>query len=320
MGGVNNLGTSMSFKGTLVKTKIDLGKASVSRGVGVVALGHECLMFGGFTGDGERHRVHRYDRLKRKWKSVLPRNREKSFGSIRMTFVVDDILYAYVWYGNAYKHGFLALDLILMEEWVAVGKGSLMQAGFGASGCYVALRNEGVLFGGPQSNVVVYNVERSSWYSPEVSGTLPSPRKHCATCCVGQRMFIVGGHIPEGNDNVLDLHILTMYGTRFSWSTPVTTGAIPPKRSMFTATYASGRVFVYGGSGGYKRFDVYSIKQNRWYNGSSAEADAERGIVHFTSQLFGGNAVHAAVVVDGKLLIFGGSFGLAKIPLEIAPY
>ena len=318
MGDVNDLGTSLCFKGTLVKTANSPERTSVSRGVGVVALGHECLMFGGFTGDGEKHRVHRYDRLKKEWKSVLPRNQHKRFGSIRMTFVVDDILYAYVWYGNAYKHGFLALDLIHMEEWVAAGKGTLMQAGFGASGCYVALRNEGVLFGGPQSNVVVFNVERSSWYSPEMSGKPPSRRQHCATCCVGLRLFAIGG---QGRLlDSLDLHILTMQGTRFSWSTPVTTGFTPPKRSLFTATYASGRVFVYGGSGGYTCFDVYSIKQNRWYNGSSAGADVENGLIHFTSELDEGNAVHAAVVVDGKLFIFGGSSGMDKTPLEIAPY
>ena len=323
MGGGKNLATSLTFEGRLVNTSNNPFTGAFEYGIGVVLVGHECLMFGGFNGGG-KHRVYKFDIAKKKWSQFLPENRVDDFGSIAMTFVVDDRLYAYVWCRRIMQYMFVSLDLVLTEAWVRVGQNSCPQVGHGPSGAFVEATGEGVLFGGEKKNtdVFVYNVERSSWYPPKVSGTPPGPRKHHCTCCAGRRLFIVGGQLlplDEAHSNELSLHVLTIQGSRFAWSTPATIGRVPKKRYLFSATYFAGRIFVYGGNWGYRRFDIFSIRQSRWFNGVSSFADEEQGEVQFTSELEGGNAVHAAVVVNDKIFVFGGTKLVSKSPLEIAP-
>ena len=321
MSGSGDLGSSLSFMGKLVEAQNDPFKRSVEYGVGAVVVGHQCLMFGGYSGGGSKHRIYLYDRKKVEWTTVQPKNMHNRFGSIRMTFILDDILYACTWYQDANLHVFMALDLVAMEEWVPAGKDACPRTGFGTVGSFVEARNEGVLFGGEScsTDVYVYNVERSSWYSPKVSGAPPAPRRNHAACSFGHKLFILGGRLLEGRNSLgLDLHVLTMQGERFVWSSPVVAGQTPRERFLFTAAAARGRIFVYGGFAGPMNFDVYSIKKNCWYLGSQSANEIEARI-RFTNEYKKGNANNAMVVADGKLIVLGGNSLPAKTPLEIEP-
>ena len=321
MGDGNGLGTSLSFRGKLITPSNNPFYIERDWGMGAVLVGHECIVFGGHRGGETKHRVYKYDIVKNKWLAVLPNNESDSFGSVRATFIVDDLLYAFVWLNRYQNYAFMSLDLISMEEWVHAGKGPCVQPGFGTAGSYVEARNELVLYGGEDdTDISVYSLRRSSWHSPEASGNPPPTRYNHSTCCTGRNMFVIGGVTSGQQDSVLlDLYVLSMHRERFSWSTPVTSGGSPTKRHTFTATYAFGRIFVYGGFDGLTCFDVYSVKQNRWYIGTSRMTNNEEGKVHFTSELPEGNAFHAAVISSSKLLVFGGSTLSSKTPLEIAP-
>ena len=319
----------LSFMGKLVKTSNNPFRRDSEYGIGAVLLGHRCLVFGGFNGAGPKYCIYMYNIMKRKWTMTQPTNRYNQFGSIRLSFIVDDVLYGYSWYNASQRHIFMAINLISMDAWVPAGRDACAETGFGSSGQYIEARNEAVLFGGKKAStdIFVYDVARSSWYSPSVSGEPPSPRYNHGTCCTGLRMFILGGQdLPrlgngQGRAMQLDLHVLTMEGTRFVWSTPGIKSRAPPRRYLFAATCVPGRIFVYGGYGGLTRFDIYSIKQKRWYyyNGISGEADEEKGTVYFRSELLEDNANNAAVVCQGKLLIIGGTRLKASTPLEIIP-
>ena len=314
MGDVNDLETSMSFKASLVASS-NSPFHHMEYGMRVVMLGHTCLMFGGFSREGTGHRISKFDRVKKRWTGVTPKNRHCSFGSIRLGFIVDDLLYAYTWDNNVRNHCFMAVNVILMEEWIPAGKDTCPQTGFGTSGSYVEARNEAILFGGKKlsTEIFVYNVARASWYSPEVSGTPPKARYNHGTCCTGQKMFIVGGLGPVR----LDLHILDMRGNRFSWSTPVTNGYVPPRRTLFAVACNSHRIFIHGGYHARERFDMYSITENRWYKCLEGESSG-KGFISVQGYHLE-NTDHCMVVADKKLLIFGGYDLVAATPLQIDP-
>ena len=326
MGGGSDLGTSFSFRGKLVNASNDPFQSGVEYGAGAVLVGHKYLMFGGYNRSVGKHRVYIFDRVTNEWSTVLPQNVHNRFGSIRMTFIEGDVLYACTWYGRNRKHVFMALDMLSMEEWVPAGVNVCPNTGFGTSGSYIEARNEGVLFGGEKcgTEIFVYSVERSSWYSPKVTGTPPAPRRDHATCSIGLQMFVLGGRQVGGrNFGSLDLHVLSMEGARFLWSTPVSSGQAPRARNLFPALCVSGRIFVYGGYGVYdvaRCFEVYSLKENRWYNGTSDVTTEQEGIVHFMSDLEEVNANCTALVADDKLIVLGGNRLQPKTPLEITPY
>ena len=323
MEGSRGLGTSFSFYGKVIRTKNNPFENGAEYGVGTMLVGHKCLMFGGYNRSRDKHWVYVYDRVKKEWLVTMPANVHNWFGSIRMTFIVDDVLYACSWYQRHKRHVFMALNLVSMEEWVPVGKGLCPITGFGTRGSYIEARNEGVLFGGESrgTGVFVYNMERSSWYSPTVSGTPPTPRRNHATCSVGLKMFILGGEKFGASDNgTLDLHVLSMEGTRFVWSTPVTTGHASRTRRLFPATCASGRIFIFGGYGANTPFIVYSIKENHWYHGGSDMTSEEEGSIYYASELVEVNANGAMLVIHDKLLVFGGNALSPNTPVEITPF
>ena len=326
MRGDGDLGTSFSFKGQLLKVDGNPFTNEFQYGVGAVLVGCKCLMFGGYSGGGSKHRIYIYDRVQKAWTTTLPKNeRNGRFGSIRLIFIVDDVLYALTWNDTIKGHDFMALDLVSMGEWVSVGTTECPNTGFGTNGSYIEKRKEGIVFGGEsrRTDIFVYNVDRSSWYSPKVSGKPPVARRNHAACSTGQEMYVLGGErFRAGNYPIassLDLHVLTMRGSRFTWSTPVTSGPDMQGRYLFPAVCASGRIFAYGGMSGHKCFSIYSIKQRRWYRASSDEADEQKGGVHLTTDLPAGNGNSALLVVDNKLLVLGGNRLKARTPMEISP-
>ena len=317
------LETSFSFKGKLLVTSNVQFNSEREYGVGAVLVGNECLVFGGYSGGGMKHRIHKYNHVKKEWKSTLPENEYNRFGSVRLAFIVDDTLYAYVWHGAGNAHVFMSINLISMDEWVPTGRANCPQLGFGISGSFIESRNEAIMFGGKNQNpvVFVYNVHRSAWYSPKVSGRPPVSRESHATCSIGQRMFVIGGRLVRVRlDAGLDLHILTMSGKRFSWSTPLTTGRRPKGRFNLSATCVPGRIIMYGGyPGDVTRLIIYSTTEHRWYRGRESSAPNEKeGIIHFTSELNNGNSHHAAARVGDKLLVFGGFRMSSANVLEIS--
>ena len=315
------IGSAISFNGEVAQTSLNLFGLHLLYGVGAVLIGHRCVVFGGYARLVQNICI--YDTERRTWQSRQVRNGGRLQGRVRMAFVVDDVLYVYIWSSDKQKCRFVTLDLLLMKEWALGGTGACEQMAFGTAGSYMESRNEGVLFGG-QSNstdVLVYSVENRTWYRPKTRGSPPSARFNHTTCSQGEQMFVLGGRSVETEHafKSLELHVLTMRRQRFIWSTPKVTGYVPRGRFLFAAACISGRIFVFGGYNGYASFDIYSLRLNRWQTGSyKDDFDHNQGF-RFMSDWNRGTSDHVLVLTPQRLIVFGGFQLPISTPLHITP-
>ena len=244
-----------------------------------------------------------------------------------MSFLVNDLLYVYIWSRRYKEYTFLVLDLMLMEEWEDIGRGACPQLNYGTSGSFVEARNEAVLFGGRNeisekgaTDVHVYDVSSCKWYSPKAKGKPPAARYNHTTCCTGTKVFVLGGIYirPGGRFPTLVPSILSIRNSQFEWSTPAIKGYVPQARFFFHASCTQGRIFVYGGTGGNTRFDIYSIKEERWYEGADSSPPLP-GEVRFRTKWVSGTRDHASVLTSNLFLVVGGFRLSACAPLHITP-
>ena len=318
----SNMGTALSFKGELAEKKTNLFGNDKQYGIGAVLVGHRCLVFGGYS---QHHSsVGIYDAVTRSWRRHNVQNTRQLYGRVRMTFIVDDKLYVYSWSTSEKRCIFLTLDLVSMKEWVRGGKSTCAQMGFGTSGSYVESRNEGVLFSGKRRNftdVWVYNVGKGTWYCPKTKGAVPMERFNHTTCSEGRTMFILGGRSIYPNDAIspFELHMLTMDGKRFTWSTPEAKGYIPPERFLFSAACTTGRLIVFGGYRGHSSFDIYSIENNSWRKGYYNNEPVQYDGFQFSSIWERGTSDHALVLTPHTMIVFGGFQLSITTPLHITP-
>ena len=310
--------SALAFEG--IQSKRRIGPFNKHYGIGAVLVGHRCVVFGGYHSLRQEFWV--YDIAKRSWKQYAPINHDKLYGRVRMAFMVDDVLYVYLWSPIRKRYSFLTLDLVCMEEWIVERESSHMRMRFGTSGSYVECRNEGVLFGGEinSTEVLVYNVERASWYCPKTTGSPPSPRFNHTTCSYGRHMFVLGGiRISSRPATGLELYSLDMDGTRFTWSTPKVGGYLPQGRYLFSAACISERIFVFGGYSGHTSFDIYSFEHKCWRKGYYEEASGKVEGFRFKCDWIIGTSDHAMVLTPQNLVVFGGFQLPIGTPLHITP-
>ena len=320
--GSASMSAALSFRGERAETNASPFRNSRQYGIGAVLVGHRCLVFGGYSQNHDR--IGTYDVVKRSWTPHFVQNVKRLYGRVRMTFIVDDVLYVYLWRRNSRSCIFLKLDVVSMEELVPAGKSPCQQMGFGTSGSYIESRNEGVLFGGKQgrTDVCVYSIEKASWYRPKTNGAGPSARFNHTTCSQGRNMFVLGGQKVGQHDVIrpFEIHILTMDRRRFTWSTPHAQGYVPPERYLFAAACTAGRVFVFGGYLGDSSFDIFSLEHNSWRKGyyKKNESGRHEGF-QFRCPWTHGTSDHAMVLTPLGLLVVGGFQLPIATPLHITP-
>ena len=326
MGTLADFETSLSFTGKVAVTmpKVRLFSNDKQFGIGAVLIGHTCLLFGGYSRRKYKERIYIYDYVNKSWKTHQPKTNPDMYGRVRMCFLVNDQLYIYNFVRGNRRYSFSVLDVIDKEEWVDIGGEGCPQMGFGTSGSYVETRNEAVLYGGQSAasptDLWVYKVDSSMWYSPRTTGEAPSPRYNHTTCCRGNNLFLLGGICNERQKPIepLQVFVLNMQVNRFVWSLAETQGYAPPGRFLFHTVCTAGRIFVYGGYGGYPRFDVFSIRDQTWRQGvNTNKLDDEK--VRFTSDWREGTSDHFTLLTSNKLLVIGGFRLSAAAPLEIVP-
>ena len=151
-----------------------------------------------------------------------------------------------------------------------------------------------------------------AWSAPVVSGTAPSARvQHSAVWDVTNgRMILFGGY--DGS-YLGEVHILSESGGTWTWSSPSVSGEAPSGRHSHSAVWdgANGRMFVFGGSDGSRRNDVWMLSNSEgiWtWSGPGVSGALPTGREH-----------HSAVwdATNGRMLVFGGYDGSARNDLHM---
>lgn len=137
------------------------------------------------------------------------------------------------------------------------------------------------------------------WSKPKVSGDLPPPRRAHSATMVDKRLFIFAGG--DGPHYFNDLYIFDTISLR--WTRPEIYGTAPSPRRAHTSNFHEGQLIIFGGGNGVGALnDVYTL--------DLTDLDRlEWKKLECTGKLPIGRGYHTSNLVDGKLIVIGGSDG-----------
>ncbi|PSR77363.1 hypothetical protein BD289DRAFT_377836 [Coniella lustricola] len=171
------------------------------------------------------------------------------------------------------------------------------------------------VFGGCDSracfnDLYVLDADAFHWSRPYVSGDIPVPLRAMTCTAVGKKLVIFGGG--DGPAYYNDVYVLDT--VNFRWTKPRVLGdRAPSKRRAHTACLYKNGIYVFGGGDGVRalndiwRLDVSDLTKMSWKLVSSPlEGGSGTGGKDLRPKARG---YHTANIVDGKLIIFGGSDG-----------
>lgn len=189
------------------------------------------------------------------------------------------------------------------------------------------------VFGGCDSracfnDLYVLDADAFHWSRPYVSGEIPVPLRAMTCTAVGKKLVIFGGG--DGPAYYNDVYVLDT--VNFRWSKPKIAGErVPSKRRAHTACLYKNGIYVFGGGDGVRalndiwRLDVNDLSKMSWKlisspsEGSAANAAPPKPMGPGSASASGvgsgkdlrpkARGYHTANIVDGKLIIFGGSDG-----------
>jgi hypothetical protein len=197
------------------------------------------------------------------------------------------------------------------EEW------SLVDAAFGQpptprhSHSGVEYDDSMYIFGGYDGNYRSdfhrYNFAQRKWSSVPVKGCVPKARYRTSTAAFQNLMLVVGGH--DGAKHLNDFWHLNF--DTLEWSVVETAGnTLPPSpRDSHTAVICNDSMYLFGGSTGNARNDLYSFsfETNQWHEVRPAISSGQA--VCEPCPRF----CHSCEVYNGSLYVFGGYDGQQRL-------
>ncbi|EPQ26888.1 uncharacterized protein PFL1_05523 [Pseudozyma flocculosa PF-1] len=144
-----------------------------------------------------------------------------------------------------------------------------------------------------------FDTETMCWSKPKVTGEVPPARRAHSATMVNQRLFVFAGG--DGPNYFNDLYVFDTVSLR--WSKPEIGGTPPSPRRAHTCNYHEGQLIVFGGGNGVgalndvHALDVHDLSKLEWRR---LECKGKIPI---------GRGYHTTNLVDGKLIVIGGSDG-----------
>lgn len=144
-----------------------------------------------------------------------------------------------------------------------------------------------------------FDTETMCWSKPKVTGDIPPARRAHSATMVNKRLFVFAGG--DGPHYFNDLYIFDTVSLR--WSKPEVGGAAPSPRRAHTCNYYEGQLIVFGGGNGVgalndvHTLDVSDLSRLEWRR------------MNCGGKVPIGRGYHTSNLVDGKLIVIGGSDG-----------
>ncbi|GAC99078.1 hypothetical protein PHSY_006675 [Pseudozyma hubeiensis SY62] len=144
-----------------------------------------------------------------------------------------------------------------------------------------------------------FDTETMCWSKPKVTGDVPPARRAHSATMVNKRLFVFAGG--DGPHYFNDLYIFDTVSLR--WTKPEVGGIAPSPRRAHTCNYYEGQLIVFGGGNGVgalndvHTLDVNDLSRLEW---RKLECSGKVPI---------GRGYHTSNLVDGKLIVIGGSDG-----------
>lgn len=222
----------------------------------------------------------------------------------------DSAKLLYVYGGSKHKKWYNDVHTLDVNTWTWTKVETIGKAPTRAYHSCSSFYDELLIFGGVFPNpdpkpdgcsneLMIFDKVNKSWYTPIVTGDIPTARSGHSACIIDKKLFIFGGWDAPNCYN--DMYMLDLGIMQFS--KVACTGQIPSPRTWHSTTILTSckSVCVYGGYDGEKTLnDVFIFNQstNVW----STHSD----------QILACKTGHAAVLKtrqsdeDDKILVFGG--------------
>mmetsp|Transcript_35701 Transcript_35701/g.83574 ORF Transcript_35701/g.83574 Transcript_35701/m.83574 type:complete len:506 (+) Transcript_35701:364-1881(+) len=152
-----------------------------------------------------------------------------------------------------------------------------------------------------------FNFSQRKWSIVNPKGTVPKARYRTSAVAYKNRMLVVGGH--DGAKHLNDFHQLNF--DTFEWSLVETTGQVAPPspRDSHSAVVCGDTMYLFGGSTGSARNDLYSFsfETYQWHEVRPVSAAGQKASVPCP------RFCHTCEVYNNSLYIFGGYDGQQRL-------
>lgn len=149
---------------------------------------------------------------------------------------------------------------------------------------------------GNMNDIQVLDTATNSWSTPNITGTLPTPRTYHTTAVVGDKFIVYsGGH--SGPDPVGDRQVHCFDVKTSAWSILPVKGDSPKPRHGHVMVAVGNRLFIHGGMAGsafYDDFHLMDLDKMSWSNIRRKKVTPQA------------RAAHSGVAVGKDIYIFGG--------------
>lgn len=271
-----------------------------------------CLyIFGGYNGNNRVNDFHKFNFKSSKWTQISSPAACPSARDRHVVVSCHDKIYIFAGYdGSNRANDFWQFDT-QQEEW------SIVDAAFGQpptprhSHSGVEYDGSMYIFGGYDGNYRSdfhrYNFAQRKWSGVPVKGSVPKARYRTSAASFQNLMLVVGGH--DGAKHLNDFWQLNF--ATLEWSVVESVGiTMPPSpRDSHTAVICNDSMYLFGGSTGNARNDLYSFsfETSQWHEVRPATSSGQA--VSEPCPRF----CHSCEVYNGSLYVFGGYDGQQRL-------
>jgi len=268
-----------------------------------------CLyIFGGYDGSNRVNDLYRFNFKASKWSQVIVSGASPSARDRHVTVSQNERIYIFAGYdGNNRVNDFWQYDPE-QETW------SVVDAGLGQPPTprhsHSGVEYDGSMYifagydGNYRSDLHRYNFSQRKWSSVPVKGAVPRARYRTSAVAYKNRMLVVGGH--DGAKHLNDFYQLNF--DTLDWCLVETNSqASPSSRDSHSAVICGDSMYLFGGSTGSARNDLYAfnLTTSQWHE--VRPASSNKGNVPCP------RFCHSCEVYDNSLYVFGGYDGQQRL-------
>lgn len=272
----------------------------------------DCLyVFGGYDGSNRVNDFYKFSFKASKWSQIQVTSASPSARDRHVVVSYTDKIYIFAGYdGNNRVNDFWQYDTE-HEAWTMVDAalGNPPTPRHSHSG----VEYDGSMYifagydGNYRSDFHRYNFAQRKWSIVPVKGSVPKARYRTSAVAYKNRMLVVGGH--DGAKHLNDFYQFNF--DSLEWSLVETTGQVPPPspRDSHSAVICGDSMYLFGGSTGSARNDLYSFsfETDQWHEVRPAAGPSQKANVPCP------RFCHTCDMYNNSLYIFGGYDGQQRL-------
>ncbi|RIA84944.1 hypothetical protein C1645_831518 [Glomus cerebriforme] len=161
-----------------------------------------------------------------------------------------------------------------------------------------------------------FDIKSNGLSVPIIQGKAPPTRKGMNSVSYEGKIYMFGGQMGSGYDITLFSNFDILDTVNLNWQVGSLVNS-PITRTLYTATLVNGVIYYIGGKG---ENNVYTPMTEIYQYDIVGDAwSLKKAITADTRNMQGPRIGHSAVLVDGKICIYGGSYSSDVTPYPIPP-